>query len=353
MMTGIPSNYTSTTALNAQSTRTASAAGGLPGQVAADPSATGAAASSSGSGELALRGEQRVGAARKSADGSQLSPEQERILQQMRTRDREVRAHERAHQSTGAGLAGGASFKYERGPDGQLYAVAGEVKIDTSQVKGDPQANLQNAETVLRAALAPIDPSGQDLAVAARARAEVLQAKTELSSQRGAESDGTGKGDSGRGDKSASGVDDKALADDNGNTPVNGDGTTAQSVPLLGEKGQRDSANKESGADTADGNAVSGAEGASSKGGAVSGTNSASQTSPIDSYEQRQTEKAAREAERIKQQEAEAQRAKDLADYQQQMADLQKRLTEVQQKLADMGVLDPKYLIGSVINAQV
>ncbi len=48
--------------------------------------------------------------------------------------DQEVKAHERAHMSAGAGVVmGGASYQYQRGPDGKMYAVGGEVKIDTSR----------------------------------------------------------------------------------------------------------------------------------------------------------------------------------------------------------------------------
>jgi hypothetical protein len=49
------------------------------------------------------------------------------------------------------------------GPDGKQYAVGGEVPIDLSPVSGNPQATVQKAETIQRAALAPADPSGPDL----------------------------------------------------------------------------------------------------------------------------------------------------------------------------------------------
>ena len=47
--------------------------------------------------------------------------------------DRKVRSHEAAHLAAAGGLAqGGASFSTVRGPDGQMYAVGGEVGIDVS-----------------------------------------------------------------------------------------------------------------------------------------------------------------------------------------------------------------------------
>lgn len=93
--------------------------------------------------------------------------------------DREVRRHEAAHAAAGGGLAGAPSYTFTRGPDGQLYATAGEVEINTSR-SADPETNLQNARTVLQAALAPANPSAQDLRVAAQARAQLIDAQAEL-----------------------------------------------------------------------------------------------------------------------------------------------------------------------------
>ncbi len=82
-----------------------------------------------------------------------LSSEEKQQLDQLQARDREVRAHEAAHQAAAGGLArGGASFEFENGPDGRRYAVGGEVSIDTSKVSGDPQATISKAQTVRAAA---------------------------------------------------------------------------------------------------------------------------------------------------------------------------------------------------------
>lgn len=106
------------------------------------------------------------------------SPADRQILQQLQARDREVRAHELAHVAAGAGLVrSGASFSYQRGPDGRFYAVGGEVSIDTSPVPGDPQATASKAEQIQRAALAPAQPSGQDRAIAAQAARMAMEAR--------------------------------------------------------------------------------------------------------------------------------------------------------------------------------
>lgn len=101
-------------------------------------------------------------------------------IRELAARDREVRAHEQAHMSVGGQHAGSVSFTYERGPDGRMYAVGGEVPIDTAPVVGDPQATIDKMEQVRRAALAPAEPSAQDRSVAAQAAQLIAQARAEL-----------------------------------------------------------------------------------------------------------------------------------------------------------------------------
>ena len=104
-------------------------------------------------------------------------------LQQIRKlaeRDREVRAHEQAHQAVGGQYAGAASYTFERGPDGKNYAVGGEVPIDTGKVANDPEATLDKAETIRRAALAPAEPSSQDRRVAAQAVQMAVEARADI-----------------------------------------------------------------------------------------------------------------------------------------------------------------------------
>jgi len=94
-------------------------------------------------------------------------------------RDREVRNHEQAHKTAGGNLAGAASFTYERGPDGNSYAVGGEVPISLSS-SGDPEQVKENAQRVQQAALAPVEPSSQDRRVAAAAAQIELEAQQDI-----------------------------------------------------------------------------------------------------------------------------------------------------------------------------
>jgi len=106
--------------------------------------------------------------------------EEARELQKLAARDREVRAHEAAHAAVGGRLAGSPSYTYEAGPNGQRYAVAGEVNIDTRSGSQDPEKIIEKAQQVRRAALAPAQPSARDMAVAAEASAMEAAARSEL-----------------------------------------------------------------------------------------------------------------------------------------------------------------------------
>lgn len=111
---------------------------------------------------------------------STLSPEDQKTVEAMKARDREVRAHERAHQANaGAFTTGSAAYTYERGPDGVSYAVGGEVRITLREGR-TPDETIANAQTVRTAALAPATPSPQDRAVAAAASQLEAEATTEL-----------------------------------------------------------------------------------------------------------------------------------------------------------------------------
>jgi hypothetical protein len=114
----------------------------------------------------------------------QLSEEERRVVEQLKTRDREVRAHEQAHLAAAGPYARGApKFEYQEGPDGRRYAVGGEVEIDTSPIPGDPEATLRKAQVLRAAAMAPAEPSAQDRRVAAAAAKMETQARRELNEQ--------------------------------------------------------------------------------------------------------------------------------------------------------------------------
>jgi hypothetical protein len=118
--------------------------------------------------------------AQASAAGKKISEADQQVVEQLQSRDREVRAHEAAHQAAGGGAVGGASYSYQQGPDGRQYAVGGEVPVDLSSSGGSPEATIAKMARVRAAATAPAEPSGQDLAVAAAASSIEAAARQEL-----------------------------------------------------------------------------------------------------------------------------------------------------------------------------
>lgn len=106
-----------------------------------------------------------------------------RQIQELKSRDTEVRAHEQAHlNAAGSYAAGGPSYSYQTGPDGKRYAVGGSVPIDMSS-ESTPEATVIKMETVKRAALAPADPSAADRQIAAEAGMKEMQARQEIQSR--------------------------------------------------------------------------------------------------------------------------------------------------------------------------
>jgi hypothetical protein len=105
---------------------------------------------------------------------------EQKIINELKLRDQEVRTHELAHATVGGPSTGAPSYTFEVGPDGKKYAVGGEVSVDLSVVDGNPRATIAKMQKVYAAALAPADPSIQDTRVAASAARSILQAQSEL-----------------------------------------------------------------------------------------------------------------------------------------------------------------------------
>jgi len=113
----------------------------------------------------------------------QLTPDQQRQVDQLKQTDRKVRQHEQAHLTAGRDLVtSGPNYTYQTGPDKQRYAVGGEVSIDTSPGR-NPEETIPKAEHIRATALAPADPSSQDQSVAAKASSMESAARIELAAQ--------------------------------------------------------------------------------------------------------------------------------------------------------------------------
>ena len=86
----------------------------------------------------------------------------------------QIYAHEKAHQNAGGALAG--PIVIEKNEQG--IPVGGHVSIKMPTLNtANPQKTINDANTVIRAAMAPSDPSGQDYAVASQAQGIKMQAQ--------------------------------------------------------------------------------------------------------------------------------------------------------------------------------
>ncbi len=103
-------------------------------------------------------------------------------IEQLKARDQEVRTHEQAHAATGGQYAGSPQYEYTTGPDNKRYITGGEVSIDVSEAKS-PEETLRKMEQVRAAALAPAEPSSQDLKVAAEASQKAVEARTDIAEE--------------------------------------------------------------------------------------------------------------------------------------------------------------------------
>lgn len=115
-----------------------------------------------------------------SESDNELTDEEQDQVKELKDRDREVKIHEQAHAAVGGQYAGSPSYEYETGPDGKRYAVGGEVSIDVGEEE-KPEDTIQKMQIVRAAALAPAEPSTQDLKVAAEASQKEQQARSQLS----------------------------------------------------------------------------------------------------------------------------------------------------------------------------
>lgn len=179
-----------------------------------------------------------------SSSDKQLTEEEQKQIDELKARDREVKTHEQAHIAAGGSyVKGGATYDYQTGPDGKQYAVGGSVNIDTSPVDGDPEATIAKAQVVIKAALAPAEPSGQDQKVASAARQMMNEARKELTSQNNAEINADTNTDTENKTGSVSESENNTKNTANSNTTVNTDSSTSSANTNISSKESAGKAN--------------------------------------------------------------------------------------------------------------
>ncbi len=105
-----------------------------------------------------------------------LTEEEQAVVDELRARDAEVRAHEAAHAAIGGGTP---TYEYRTGPDGRQYAVGGQVVLDASG-GSTAQGTIDRMRRLRTAALAPGSPSAQDMTVAAEATQREAAARSRM-----------------------------------------------------------------------------------------------------------------------------------------------------------------------------
>ena len=86
----------------------------------------------------------------------------------------EIYAHELAHKTAGGSLAG--SIVIEKNAEGIPFAGHVDIKMPSLN-RNNPQKTIDDANTVIRSAMAPSDPSSQDFKVKAQAENIKMQAQ--------------------------------------------------------------------------------------------------------------------------------------------------------------------------------
>ncbi len=133
--------------------------------------------------------EQKLQEEKKQSNPQELDESEKELVKKLQSRDAEVKMHESAHQAAGAGATGAASFSYQQGPDGKMYAIGGEVSISISS-GATPEETIANARKIAAAAMAPASPSGQDFAVASSAKVMEMKALQQLQKEKQNEIEG-------------------------------------------------------------------------------------------------------------------------------------------------------------------
>lgn len=278
-------------------------------------------------GSASVAATQRVSGANATSQ-SDLNLAELQTLRELQQTDREVRMHEQAHQSAGGSQAGAMSLTYERGPDGNLYAVGGEVSIDTSEGQS-AEETMDRAQTVINAALAPLNPSSQDRRVAAQAQAMLNQARAELLSE---------PDDS-----------ETSLSSETSGAPSDTDDSATVTVSAVGASQETDPTAIDSSTDDSAPAAVLGA---------VSGANADTDDTTDDafSFQDINDELRGRIGDTLDQLQTDSEnRQSAMQEYQTRMDEVRQRTAEVAERLYGTGAIDDPMqgLVGSMINADV
>lgn len=112
-------------------------------------------------------------------ESKELTPEELATIQGLQQAEKSVRVHEQAHKAVSVDVTSGIMYTHTTSPDNERYITGGEVSI-TAGTSSKEEEILQILENVRDAALAPADPSPQDLRIAASTNAQIQQIQSKL-----------------------------------------------------------------------------------------------------------------------------------------------------------------------------
>lgn len=136
-----------------------------------------------------LSGNQVLVAKREDPDSP--DSDKQRVIEDLKKRDRDVREHESAHASDPRLVKiGSAQYDYTIGPDGKAYATGGRVTLSTGTSR-TPEEAIDKAEALKRASMAPGEPSSKDFQAMNAASAMEFEAMNRIYSDRGKRADST------------------------------------------------------------------------------------------------------------------------------------------------------------------
>jgi hypothetical protein len=105
---------------------------------------------------------------------------EQKIIDRLKNRDREVRVHEMSHGTNPELIKiGSAQFDYTIGPDGKAYATGGKVTLSTGSAR-TPEDALAKAGALKKASMAPGEPSSQDFQALNAAVSMELEAENQI-----------------------------------------------------------------------------------------------------------------------------------------------------------------------------
>lgn len=149
------------------------------------------AGSDSGSGSEKRGGS---GSTERALNGKELTEQEIKQVDKLKSREKEVITHELRHQSVGGQYASAPSYGKEKGPDGRSYITDGSVQISVSE-ESTPEKTISKMQQVYAAALAPAEPSSADRSVAAKAKSIEASARAELAEEKAQEASGSESAD--------------------------------------------------------------------------------------------------------------------------------------------------------------